>query len=182
MLPGKPARTRATKGKMAEQRKDGMLVMIDGATSIVIDERTKPVIVTSWFGEATERIIDEYFDWSSSRLARARAARERLVLLNDTFAIERPTPMVRKRLAERTKAQSVEDQRAVVLGSVVVIESALVRGAVTALGWILPSLSESQFVASIDEAIDRSLAILAKEGLPPPAGFSRATYRRPARP
>lgn len=167
---------------MAEQRKDGTVLMVDGPTSVIIDERTRPLVVTTWFGEATERIVDEYFDWFAARLARGRASRERLVLLNDTFAIERPTPVVRKRLAERTKAQSQTDMRAVVVGSVIVIENALVRGAVTALGWILPTLADSTFVASIDEAMDASLALLAKDGLQPPAGFSRASYRRPPRP
>ena len=167
---------------MAQHRKDGTIVMIDGATSIIIDERTLPIVVTTWFGEATERIIDDYFDWFGARLARARASRERFVLLTDTYAIERPTPMVRKRLAERTKAQNPADAKAATIGSVVVIENALVRGAVTALGWILPSLSDSEFVGSIGEAIDSSLALLAKEGLAPPPRFSRATYRRPPPP
>lgn len=166
---------------MAEQRKDGTIVMVDGVTSIVIDERMKPVLITTWFGEATVKIIDEYFDWNDARMARARATGERLVIMSDTHLIDRPTPMVRKRIAERTKASSPDYAKATI-GSVIVIENALVRGAVTALGWILPSLSESRFVASIDEGVDYCQTLLEKEGLRPPPGFSRATYRRPPRP
>ncbi len=164
---------------MTVKRSDGSLVMIDGATSIIIDERSHPVIVTTWFGEATVGIVDEYYDWLGPRLAQAHATGERLVLMNDTFAIERPTPMVRKRLAEKTEAQNPVHGKAIV-GSVVVIESALVRGAVTALSWILPSLSSSVFVGSIGEGIEASLTIVAREGLRAPSNLR--SYVRPGPP
>lgn len=164
---------------MAHERADGSIAIIDGEASIIIDERHHPVIVTTWFGEATIDTVDQYYDWLGPRLAKARARGERLVLLNDTFAVERPTPMVRKRLAEKTKAQNQDHGRAMV-GSVVVIESALIRGAVTALGWILPSLADSEFVGSLEEAIDRSIAILDREGIRAPSGLR--SYRRPAPP
>lgn len=165
---------------MLEERSDGTIVLIDGDTSIVIDERARPVIITTWFGEATTGIIDQYFDWFGMRLARARAVGERLVLVNDTFAIERPTPVVRRRLAERTKEQLGELMRPVI-GSVVVIESALVRGAVTALGWILPSLADTHFFSTFDEAIAHGLVMLDQAGVPRPSG-SWSNYRRPPRP
>jgi hypothetical protein len=164
---------------MAQKRSDGTILMIDGTAAIIIDEGPHPVIVTTWFGEATVPIVDEYYGWLGPRMAKARASGERLVLLNDTFAVERPTPMVRKRLADKTSAQNKEDGKAMI-GSVVVVENVLIRGAVTALGWILPSLSESDFVGTLEEGIDRCFAILAREEVRTPSNLRG--YRRPARP
>ncbi len=167
---------------MRQQRSDGTSALIDGDASVVIDERVPSIVVMTWFGEATERLVDEYFDWLESRLARARASRERVVLLTDTFAIARPSAVVRRRLADRTKVVTAGEGGPVV-ASVAVIENDLVRGAVTALGWVVPALSRAQtFVGSIDEAFDYALARLEQAGISAPPGFSRASYRRPSRP
>lgn len=165
---------------MAQKRSDGTIAMTDRGAAIVIDEAPYPVIVTTWFGEATVPLVDEFHGgWLWPRMAKARATGERLVLLNDTFASERPTPVMRKYLAEKAQQQPKEDREAMV-GSVVVIESALVRSALTALGWFVPSLAESEFVGTLEEATKRCLVIVERHGLRTPSDLR--SYRRPARP
>lgn len=148
---------------------------------MVIDDRAWPVIFATWFGEPTEGLVDQYFACHSGILERARTKRARLVLVTDTFATERPSPTARKRITDLTAAQPA-DVAGLTLKSFVVIENALMRGVVIALAWIYPKMAESENVASMPLAIERSLATLDAAGIARPVGLTPSGYRRPARP
>jgi hypothetical protein len=74
------------------------------------------------------------------------------------------TPTDRKHLAELTeKVPAAELERTV--GSFVVVEQAVVRGALTAVRWLSPKFMIVEPVASVGEALDASKARLAQRGV-----------------
>jgi hypothetical protein len=156
-------------------------ILRDGASSIVLDERWSPLVFLTWFGEPTEPLVRSYFEWNAGMLTRAKERNRRLVTINDAFATDRPSPKVRQLLVDLAKEQPPW-ARQMTLQGFVVVESALIRGAVTALSWLDPNLmSGSKVVPSIEAAIEAALAVLDEAGIPRPAGASAAAYRRPER-
>lgn len=160
---------------------EGIAIVREGTASVVLDSRAWPVVITTWFGTPTEGLVDRYFDQHATILERGRKNSERIVLISDTFATERPTATARKRIADRTSAHA-DVAQSITLQSFIVIESALIRGAVTALSWVMPSMEENEVVGSIETAIDRALAALDAAGIARPTGLRARTYHRPARP
>jgi hypothetical protein len=153
-------------------------VVRDGEARVVLDLRAWPIVFASWFGAATEPLVDRYFVEHAKVLARARAEKTRFVLITDTFAAQRPSPVARKKIADLFGKQP-GDIATLTLRSFVVIESPLIRGVVTALNWITPGMEQSTNVDSIERAIERALAELDHANVKRPAGFSAAGYRRP---
>ena len=151
----------------------------DGASGVVLDTRYWPVVFATWVGEPTQPAVVRYFDASDDLFVRARKERTRFVLVTDAALAGRPSPKVRKLIADETNAQP-SDALELTLGSIIVVENALIRGVVTALTWILPRLRDSQTVGSIEHAIDVALRTLDDARIPHPPGLAAASYRRPA--
>jgi hypothetical protein len=164
-----------------ERSASGTFVLVDGTSSVVVDDRCWPIIFTTWFGEPTAPAVDKYFECHGRLIDRARRARERVVLVTDTFATERPAPIVRKRIVDRTAAQPA-DVQTIAMKSFIVVESALMRGVITALSWVDATMRESETVPSTTVAIERALATLDAADIARPAGLTATSYRRPKRP
>ena len=150
----------------------------DGASVVVLDAQYWPVVFATWIDEPSEGAVTRYFEASDKLFVRARAARERFVLVTDTVHTKRPSAKVRKLIADKTEAQP-KDAPELTMGSIIVVESALIRGVVTALTRILPRMRDSEIVGSITEAIHRALAIVDSKGMARPKALSASSYRRP---
>ena len=159
----------------------GVTVLRDADSAVVIDDSARGIVFATWFGEPTIPLVDRYFEWHGAYLDRLRKERGRFALITDTFATARPSPNARKRIADRTAALGPDTQELTV-GSYLVVENALIRGAITALAWLHAPLAETQAVGSPALAIDAALRDLDAAGIPRPTNLSPATYKRPARP
>lgn len=140
----------------------------DGVAAIVIDERSWPLWTSTWFGAATESLVDRYFDHASQLLDRARADRERMALITDTYATRAPSAKVRNRIGTLSRAQS-ERLGDLVVASFTVIENPLIRGVLTALSWIDPTMARTTNVASYEHAVNGCVGALKAAGIAPPA-------------
>lgn len=156
-------------------------VIRDVNNAVIFDDRVPGFVFTTWFGEATVPLVDRYYERHASHLADLRKEKRRFVLITDTFAAARPSPNARKRIADLLVTLG-PDRRYLTVGSYLVIESALIRGAVTALAWLDASLAETVSVPNVDVAIERGLVDLRNAGQAVPPNFPTAKYRRPARP
>jgi hypothetical protein len=156
-------------------------VLRDAPSAIVIDDGARGIVIATWFGEPTLALVDRYFEWHSAHLDRLRKERARFVLITDTFATARPSPSARKRIAERTQALG-PDVPHLTIGSYLVVESALIRGAITALAWLHAPLADTVAVGSPALAIGAALRDLDAAGIARPPNLSPGTYSRPARP
>ncbi len=151
----------------------------DGGSTIVVDTQHWPVVFATWFGDPTEAAVTRYFEVHDTLFVRARKERKPFVLVTDAAHAHRPSPKVRKLIADKTNAQP-SDAAELTLGSIIVVENTLIRGVVTALTWILPRLKDSQTVGSIEDAVDVALRMLDDRRLVRPLSLSAAGYRRPA--
>lgn len=154
---------------------------VDGESSVTIDDALWPILIATWFGRPTEGLVDQYFQNHDVFLQRARDEGTRIVLITDTFATERPSPMARKRIIDRTEAQA-KDVRYLTVESYIVIENPVIRGVVTALAWVYPKMAESKNVGSLAIALEGSIEALRTAGIAAPKHLVPSAYRRPARP
>ena len=157
-----------------------LTVFGDGKSSVVIDHRHPPVYITTWFGVGTEEIFLKFYQANRSVVETHVAAQQAFVVISDASHAERPPPAVRARITELS--QDSPDGKPFMVGNYVVLESALVRGAFTAMQWLSRKKWPSVVVASPRQAIDRALGDLARAGATPPAGLSADGYTRPERP
>jgi len=154
---------------------------VDGESSVTVDDALWPIVIATWFGRPTEDLVDRYFEHHSELLQQARDEQTRIILISDTFATERPSPLTRKRIVERTEAQP-EDVRYLTIDSFIVIENPVIRGVVMALAWVYPKMAESKNVGNLSLALEESIEALRKAGIAPPKHLVPSAYQRPARP
>jgi hypothetical protein len=157
-----------------------LTVWRDGKNSVVIDHRYAPVYITTWFGVGTEEIFVKFYEANRNVVEENCAAKQAFVVISDASDAERPPPKVRARLTEI--GEDAPDGQPFMVGNYVILESALVRGAFTAMQWVSRRKWPSVVVASPGEAIERALEDLTRAGVAAPAGLSSASYTRPERP
>jgi hypothetical protein len=148
---------------------------------VMVDDTYFPVVVSTWFGAATEPAVRAYFAWLHRVLGRAQAGRvPALVNITDAGPAGNPSPDVRRLIAELTVGWEKAGADQLHVTSYVVVESAVIRGVLTALGWLHGDM-KAENLASCSQAIERALADLAAAGVSPPVGLDPARWRRPGR-
>jgi hypothetical protein len=155
--------------------------MRDANAGFVADLRHFPVQIGTFFGESTERLARAYFEWSNEVASEVIARGQKYVLVSDNTSALRPPATVRKLVSELIDA-GPEGQTDALLATFVVFDSALVRGAVTAMQWLSNREWRLTTAATVHEAIERALLVLDAAGLARPPGLSPATYVAPALP
>jgi hypothetical protein len=135
----------------------------DGDSEVVIDARHLPLVVTTWFGSPTLKLVECYDTWLRRFVEASSVSGRRVVLLDDATGAERPTPQVRGQLAK------LDCPAAVVVARVIVARTPAIRGAVTALTW---STGKSlQTVETIEAGVSASLRIFGEHQIVPPRKF-----------
>jgi hypothetical protein len=102
---------------------------VDGDSELVIDTTHLPLLITTWFGSPTIGLVEAYTEWFGRFVEKTRAAGHKVVILDDAIRGGRPAPPVRAVLAK------IQCPSEVVVDRVVVVDSAAIRGAITALSW-----------------------------------------------
>jgi hypothetical protein len=143
---------------------------VDGDSELVIDTSHLPLLITTWFGSPTLGLVEVYTEWFVRFVERSRASGRKFVILDDAIRAGRPAPPVRGLLA---KIQCPSD---VVVDRVVVVDSAAIRGALTALSWITGNPIKT--TPTIDQGVRDCLALLDESKLARPREF----VFRPAEP
>lgn len=100
--------------------------------AIVVSDAHFPLLISTWFGTPDKEIIEFYFEWQAIRLAHARDSNTRVVTIIDALDAARPAASMRKTIAEHSE-KILEGFAPIIVHSRVVVESALVRGAITAI-------------------------------------------------
>lgn len=154
----------------------------DGTDSdmIAMDDTYFPVIVATWVGAPTEKSVRAYFQWLHEMLARAKRDSTLFINITDASLAKTPAPDVRRLIAELTTTleNAGADKNAV--SAYVVVDNPLIRGVLTALGWLHGSMNVTH-VATCKEALDLGLRQLGRARKPAPHGLDPAKWRRPER-
>src|SRR5579863_10531447 len=107
----------------------------DGSAAIVFDDGSIPILIASSFGVVTEKLVREAFAWLRAFAVERHARRERWLTIIDARGAGRPPASVRSLVSELTdeiRAAAPDGE----LASLFVMESALMRGALTAIMWV----------------------------------------------
>ena len=122
---------------------------------------TWPIVVSAIFGEDhTEQALNEaYAQWTSF------LRRGPHVLITDmTRGTAGATAAQRARVAQWiNENQALLKERQ--LAHIMVMDSPIIRGVVTAVAWLRPSASPQHATASLHEAVDRAVACLSQAGV-----------------
>ncbi|MEM7152647.1 MAG: hypothetical protein AAF799_07385 [Myxococcota bacterium] len=145
-----------------------------GSSVIYCDDSHFPVVISTWIGAATLDNSQEYLTWMDAQLQRATREEVRLISISDSADAKRPPPEVRRLFVDwiNNNEESTGD-------SFVVITNALVRGALTAIGWLAPSAQKVNTVKDLPTALSKARGLLAERGLTVPGGLTSERYVRP---
>ena len=149
---------------------DDIVRRLDGDAELVIDTSHMPLLITTWFGSPTLGLVQWYSEWFAGFVERSRASKARFVILDDAIRAGRPAPPVRGLLSK------VQCPAEVVIDRIVVVDTAAIRGAITALSWILGNPIKT--TPAIQDGVRDCLAALDAAKVGRPAKFEY----RPAEP
>jgi len=137
----------------------------DGRIEVHLDHRAAPLLVHTWVGAPTMRVVEPYF----AAVAELAEAGERYLIITDASRAGRPDASVRRAITQHSAALAAQ-REALSVGSVVIVSNALVRGALTAMSWVDSSMAEVDYVKDLPEALAKSRAVLMTRGMAwPPA-------------
>jgi len=135
--------------------------------AIVIDDRYAPILITTFFGE-TNLELGKWFEEMNKKITLSQAAHgRRLISISDATAASKPSPEMRRFWADLSNNSS-ESMKNATLGTFIVIDNAVLRGAITAIGWLSPALRDLESFSTVDDAIREAMARLIKARLPLP--------------
>jgi hypothetical protein len=148
--------------------------MLSASQRLHFDTKAAPVVViTLQDGWSAADLV-----WMFARFDELFARRERYVLVFDTSpAHNAPTATERKLIADWTKRTEPEVTRWS-LGCAVVFKSALIRGSLTALHWVMPPARPLVFLPTAAEAGVWCMERLREASIPLPLESSGYLLKR----
>jgi hypothetical protein len=148
----------------------------DQGCSALIDERFDPLIVASFYGLITPKLILEFSAWFRGYLTSLRPG-TKFVMVNDPRGVPSHSPVVRKIAGEEMKKLRTQMELHS-LQNIMIIDNTLLRGALTALSWLTGDRTHCA-VKDMPEAIRTALEALTRAGLPVPDGVDAMSYEVP---
>jgi hypothetical protein len=149
--------------------------------SVVVDDRFAPLLISTFVGEV-DLPLGQWFEDTIHKLILREAARGRRVInIHDASRSTRTSPDMRRFWADIEK-RTPPIVEAAVLANMIVITSAVMRGVITAVGWLNPKVAALKTYPNLDAALAEGLRLLAQAGtaVVMPAGGYEAP-RAPAR-
>lgn len=151
-------------------------ILQDQDCTALIDQRFERVVIVSFCGAVSEKLLREFVAWYRGHILSCRAGAE-FVMINDPSRVSRHLPGNRKVAADELKKLGPLMER-YSLENILIVDNALLRGALTALGWLTGTKKVGTPVKDMPEAIATALRALTRVGLPVPAGLD-ASYQAP---
>jgi hypothetical protein len=129
--------------------------------TIVHRSDTWPVVVSAIFGkEHSEQALNEAYAQWTEFLRRG----QHVLIMDMTRGTAGATAAQRARVAawiEQNQALLKQHQ----LAHIMVMDSPIIRGIVTAVAWLRPSASPQLATSTLDEAVDRAVSYLRQAGI-----------------
>lgn len=147
-----------------------MLHFVDGKSELYLDDALPPILLVTWIGPATLVLIDKFIRWTDEQTTSAKRAKRPLIMVHDATAAERPGAEVRRAFAEQRMDSSIP------IRTIVVLTNPLVRGAMTAIGWLIGDAFDVVSTKTLDEALTQAAAFARAQGLVPPSERELASY------
>lgn len=134
---------------------------------IVFDARYSPLLISTFFGKCDLEAAKWHTDLINQATLQAAKRGQRVISISDASHSDRPTAEARKFWADNMSTGSATVQSATV-ATYVVFTSAVVRGALTAIGWLNPEVKKIETFGTLPDALLAATRRLAKERLSAP--------------
>jgi hypothetical protein len=148
----------------------------DGEASVVLDARFPAMVVSTYFGLTTEKLVRESSAWLGKYMS-GMPNNAKLVMVSDTRAVPTSDSKVRKIASEEFKKLEPL-MRGHDVEIIIIVNNGMLRGAITAISW----LTSSRMLVpakDLEDAFRLAGESLAKVGKALPLGLTGATYRVP---
>lgn len=123
-----------------------------GKCSFFLDTRYYPLLISGFSGVPTIELLDAFYLVRDPVMYASKELEAKLINVVDMTRMDVPNPVVRKYLAEKGGALDIQLQ--VLDTYVTIIPSAVMRGVVTALNWVMSDKGARTVTASdVDTAI-----------------------------
>jgi hypothetical protein len=125
-----------------------------------------PIVVSNIYGqEHSEQDLREAYAAWTSFMHRG----PHVLIMDMTAGTAGATAAQRAKVAEWIEANEALLRSQKQLAHIMVVNSAVVRGIITAVFWLRPPANPHHVVASVDEAVDRAASVLQQAGITVPA-------------
>lgn len=156
-----------------------MCLVSDGAKgSVVVDDRYFPLIVSSFVGEVELPQARWFEDVTLKLVRRGVTEGVHLVNIHDASRSTRTSPEMRKFWADLSRRHE-DGPMSTQLTSFIVVSSPIIRGVMTAVGWLNPKVAQLQVFPTLQEALLEATSELIRRGSP--ASLPTEGYRPPAK-
>lgn len=145
-----------------------------GSSLAAVDDTHLPLLITTFRGNIELDTAKWHHQATSAVLEYRRSHRLPVVYITDSRAMHVPSATVRKYWADIMNEN--EAIMNAMLGNFVVLDSAIMRGALTAIEWLTTSTRRIRYVASLEEAVAEGNRCLAEHGFEP-VRFEVGAYR-----
>lgn len=147
-----------------------MLHFVDGKSELYLDDALPPILIITRIGPATLVLVDKFNHWADEQTTIAKRSKRPLIMVHDATAAERPGAEVRRAFAEQQMDPTIT------VRTIVVLTNPLVRGAMTAIGWLVGDAFDVVSTKTMDDALTQAAAFARKHGLVPPSERELASY------
>ena len=135
----------------------------DGA--LFLDAARFPFLIVSWVGEGTVEQADGYVTWVA-RMAERVQGEGKLSIINDATRAGRPGPEFRKFFSDFLATPEGTTLLTVDHATFVALSNPLVRGALTAIGWMAPSVRSMRVTPDLPTAVAAAVEEARRRGDP----------------
>jgi hypothetical protein len=135
------------------------------STIATVTDRHLPILLSTFRGELELDAVRHHDEQVEVIIAKALEQRRPVVYVVDARGVAMPSAMVR-----RYWATQINESRAVLdsmLGTFIILDNAIVRGALTAIVWMTDAAKRLSYVPSFDVALERANGLLTAHGHSP---------------
>jgi hypothetical protein len=149
-------------------------------TFATFDARYAPIYITTFRGRIEVEDASWHTDVSHTFFDADVRANRPIFYITDAREMEAPSAKVRRFWGQEMDVHP-ETTEKVLENNVIVINNAFLRGALTAVQWLMQRKSGMRYVTTLEEAIEEGIQFTLKKGLPRPKLDPR-TYTPPSPP
>ncbi len=128
---------------------------------IDVDTSLFPIVRVTPLGTLTDEDYENMFRQVEALWRRG----ERFMTITDTRKSGTATARQRTLIGEWMKKNAALTERWS-MGSIIIVESTIVRGALTAIEWVAQPRVKSDYVGNWEQAVEKARGILARNGMP----------------
>jgi hypothetical protein len=145
-----------------------------GTSLAALDDTHLPILITTFRGHVTLEMAQWHHGETSRVLRRRHELRQPTVYITDAHAMHVPSATVRKYWAEIMKENEV--MLNAMPGNFVVLDNAVMRGALTAIEWVTTLTRRIRYVATLEQGIVEANRVLVEHGHAP-VSLDVSSYR-----